>query len=315
MTLPVTKRAGVTDSAQQVSPSPQIVTGKVNNRMTNHAIPPPPSKDGDAAGRQVCPPAPSDCTLSGRSVNKPAVAAAFGRAAQGYDRCADLQRYTGKRLLAHLDARVMPRVLDAGCGTGWFSRRWRDAGSDVTALDLSSAMLDYARSRGAAERYVLGDIEALPLADAGFNLAWSNLAVQWCSQLARGLAELYRVTRPSGYVAFSTLGQDSLHELHRAWRAVNTRAHANRFLTHSAIAAACPGSRYVLHDETVTLHFPDALSAMRSLKGIGATHLHHGRDGSLMTRAKLEKLNAAWPRDVDGLRLSYQLVFGVIRRD
>jgi len=61
----------------------------------------------------------------------------------------------------------------------------------------------------------------------------------------------------------------------------------------------------------VTLHFPDALSAMRSLKGIGATHLHQGRDGQVLTRQRLNQLEAHWPRDRHGYRLSYHLIYGV----
>ncbi len=47
----------------------------------------------------------------------------------------------------------------------------------------------------------------LPLATATFDLAWSNLAVQWCGNLSTALRELYRVVRPGGVVAFTTLVQ------------------------------------------------------------------------------------------------------------
>jgi ubiquinone/menaquinone biosynthesis C-methylase UbiE len=68
----------------------------------------------------------------------------------------------------------------------------------VTAIDLSAQMLDEARQRQAADRYLLADIEAIPLADAQFDLVWSHLAVQWCSSLPQALRELYRVARPGG---------------------------------------------------------------------------------------------------------------------
>jgi SAM-dependent methyltransferase len=79
-------------------------------------------------------------------------------------------------------------VLDAGCGPGSNSRYWREAGSQVTAIDLSARMLDEARQRQAADRYLLADIEAIPLADAQFDLVWSHLAVQWCSSLPQACA-------------------------------------------------------------------------------------------------------------------------------
>lgn len=122
----------------------------------------------------------------------------------------------------------------------------------------------------------MGDIEALPLPDACVDLAWSNLAVQWCDDLRAAIGELYRVARPGGRVAFSTLLADSLPELNQAWQAIDDRPHANRFLSEAAVRAALSGLRATGEVHQISLPFADALSAMRSLKGIGATHLHQG---------------------------------------
>lgn len=144
------------------------------------------------------------------TVNKQAIAAAFGRAAAHYEQHADLQRQSADVLLAMLPQRKYTHVLDAGCGPGWMSRHWRERHAQVTALDLSPPMLVQARQKDAADHYLAGDIESLPLATATFDLAWSNLAVQWCGNLSTALRELYRVVRPGGVVAFTTLGQGSL---------------------------------------------------------------------------------------------------------
>lgn len=77
----------------------------------------------------------------------------------------------------------------------------------MTALDLSLPMLQQARDRQAAHHYLLADIEAIPHDAEVFDLAWSNLAVQWCGDLRDALSELYRVVRPGGVVAFTTLCQ------------------------------------------------------------------------------------------------------------
>ncbi|HBV5299439.1 TPA: malonyl-ACP O-methyltransferase BioC, partial [Klebsiella oxytoca] len=65
----------------------------------------------------------------------------------------------------------------------------------------------------------------------------------------------------------------------------------------------------------ITLPFTDALSAMRSLKGIGATHLHHGRSPAPLSRGKLRQLQLAWPQQQGQSPLTYQLFTGVIERD
>lgn len=248
-------------------------------------------------------------------VNKQAIAAAFGRAATHYEQHAELQRQSADALLARLDGRAFSQVLDAGCGPGRMSRYWREQGSEVCALDLSAQMLTEAQRHDVAHRYLLADIEAIPQAAATFDLAWSNLAVQWCSDLRGALRELYRVVRPGGTVAFSTLAQGSMPELRQAWRAVDEREHANRFLPVEQLENALHGWDVEYQSHAVTLWFDDALSAMRSLKGIGATHLHDGREPRVLTRSQLRQLQLAWPCQQRKYPLTYHLFLGVIQRD
>lgn len=248
-------------------------------------------------------------------VDKAAVAAAFGRAAGSYERFADLQRMSGDYLLESLENRPAGRVLDAGCGTGWYSRVWRARGSEVLALDLAREMLLQCQQTQSAHRFIEGDIESIPLPSETVDLAWSNLAVQWCSSLHQGLAELYRVTKPGGSVAFTTLASGSLPELQQAWLGVDERPHANKFLSVAEVEHACSPWRTALTSRTISQTFPDVMSAMRSLKGVGATHLHDGRKNTLMTRGQLQRLSEAWPQHEGQYALSWQIIFGVIERD
>jgi len=248
-------------------------------------------------------------------IDKTAVAAAFGRAARHYDQYAELQRHSGDALFARLSQRRASRVLDAGCGTGWYSRVWQARGSQVWALDLCPEMLAIGRQTAAASRYIQADIESIPLANGSVDLAWSNLAVQWCSDIQRALAELYRVTKPGGCIAFTTLAEGSLHELHTAWQGVDKRQVINTFLSEDKIAEGCKSWRTRLQSQTITQLFPDVLSAMRSLKGVGATHLHQGRHSGLTTRRHIQQLSQAWPQQAGQYPLSWQIVSGVIERD
>ncbi|AXW88327.1 malonyl-[acyl-carrier protein] O-methyltransferase BioC [Lonsdalea britannica] len=249
------------------------------------------------------------------SPHKRAIARAFGRAATHYDRFSELQRDSGERLMSLLDGHAGVELLDAGCGTGYFSRRWQAQCKRVTALDLSSQMLAEARQQASATHYVLGDIEHLPLPTASVDLCFSNLAIQWCDDLSRGLGELHRVTRPGGAIAFCTLAQGTLTELESAWQRLDGSRRVNRFLTVPEIEAACQPYRHRLVSAPITCYFPDVLSLMRSLKGVGATWLHEGRSSRAINRERLRALAEVYPREPQGYPLTYQRMLGVIEHD
>ncbi|WJV68573.1 malonyl-ACP O-methyltransferase BioC [Pectobacteriaceae bacterium CE70] len=249
--------------------------------------------------------------------DKQAIARAFGRAAGRYDRFSTLQRESGEKLMALIADHPGIDVLDAGCGTGYFSARWQQRGKAVTALDLSEEMLRYAQQQQVATHYLSGDIECLPLPDASVDICFSNLAVQWCDDLSQALAELYRVTRPGGVIAFSTLTTGTLAELYSAWQQLDGSGsrHINRFLAHETVVAACQRYRHQVLSDPAICYFPDVISVMKSLKGVGATWLHQGRNAGLLGRSRFNALAAIYPRQDEGYPLTYQRLFGVIYRD
>ncbi|MEQ2027053.1 malonyl-ACP O-methyltransferase BioC [Xenorhabdus szentirmaii] len=254
--------------------------------------------------------------LTVKSVDKQAIANAFGRAASKYDSVAKLQQQTGEYLMELAQAEdIGNRVLDAGCGTGSFSARWKCQGKQVIALDLAEGMLRHAQEQHTADYYLQGDMEHLGLAENSMDLCFSNLAVQWCNDLPSAIQEFYRVTRPGGLIVFSTLAQGSLHELKTAWEQVDDYQHINQFLPMQTILQACTPYRHKLITRQYCQYYPQLLPLLNSLKGIGATHLHHGRQRGLMTRKRLSALAEAYPRNNGSFPLSYQIVFGVIDCD
>ncbi|HBC23215.1 MAG TPA: malonyl-[acyl-carrier protein] O-methyltransferase BioC, partial [Pseudomonas sp.] len=130
--------------------------------------------------------------------DKRQVAASFSRAAASYDSVAALQRQVGNQLLARLPADLqVASWLDLGSGTGYFSRVLgsRFVHAKGVALDIAEGMLRHARPQGGARYFVAGDAERLPLRDAGLDLIFSSLALQWCEDFASVLGEARRVLR------------------------------------------------------------------------------------------------------------------------
>ncbi|MBI5330445.1 MAG: class I SAM-dependent methyltransferase [Betaproteobacteria bacterium] len=104
---------------------------------------------------------------------------------------------TELRLLQRL-AGLLPHetLLDVGCGTGWFTRRFAlRNGWLVTGLDQDPSRLAYARAHGRNERYLEGNARALPFADAAFDRVVSMTALCFVDDWRQALAEMARVAR------------------------------------------------------------------------------------------------------------------------
>lgn len=98
------------------------------------------------------------------------------------------------------------RVVDLGCGFGWFCRFARDGGaSKVLGLDVSERMLAGAKAMTAdpAIAYERADLERLDLPEASFDLAYSSLAFHYIVDFAGLLAAIHRVLAPGGHLVFS----------------------------------------------------------------------------------------------------------------
>jgi len=117
-----------------------------------------------------------------------------------------------RRLTAEAAVRPGDRVLDAACGTGDLAVADLKAGADrVTGLDFSEGMLERARRKPAPRKdaleWVLGDMLALPFADATFDSATVGFGVRNVADLELALRELRRVLRPGGRLAILEITQ------------------------------------------------------------------------------------------------------------
>jgi SAM-dependent methyltransferase len=93
------------------------------------------------------------------------------------------------------------RVVDLGCGFGWFCRWARENGAaHVLGLDVSENMLARARAMTSdhAITYAQADLEQLDLPEASFDIAFSSLTLHYIKDLARLLAKVHRALVPGG---------------------------------------------------------------------------------------------------------------------
>jgi ubiquinone/menaquinone biosynthesis C-methylase UbiE len=99
-------------------------------------------------------------------------------------------------------------ALEIGAGTGYFSLNLLQLGAveRVTASDISPGMLDAladtAEDLGLEVETVQAGAEELPFADESFDLVFGHAVLHHVPDLDRALAELLRVLRPGGMIAF-----------------------------------------------------------------------------------------------------------------
>jgi ubiquinone/menaquinone biosynthesis C-methylase UbiE len=99
------------------------------------------------------------------------------------------------------------RVVDLGCGFGWFCRWAREHGAaQVLGLDLSEKMLAQARAAGpdAGIGYETADLDRLSLPEASFDLVYSSLALHYVEDVPRLFGTVHRALSPGGHFVFST---------------------------------------------------------------------------------------------------------------
>ena len=119
----------------------------------------------------------------------------------------------GEHLCETLDLRAGSRVLDVAAGNGnatlAAARRW----CDVVSTDYVPSLLESGRARAQAEGLPVvfeeADAEALPYADASFDVVMSTFGVMFTPDQEKAAAELARVCKPGGRIGLANWTPES----------------------------------------------------------------------------------------------------------
>lgn len=131
-----------------------------------------------------------------------------------YPRVGNTLQLMAERLVDTAQVHAGQLVLDAAGGQGNAALSAARRFAAATSVDYAVNLLEQGRQRAAAEQlpvtYTEGDVEALPFADAHFDVALSTVGVMFAPDHQRTADELVRVTKVGGAIGLANWTPDSL---------------------------------------------------------------------------------------------------------
>ena len=99
------------------------------------------------------------------------------------------------------------KVLDAGCGGGFYSLCLSKKGAKVLGIDASEEMIKIAKRKASRNmldaEFMVGDVSDLKIEDSVYDLVLSTLVLMDVKKLDNAVSELVRVTRDGGDIIVS----------------------------------------------------------------------------------------------------------------
>ncbi|PTC00422.1 hypothetical protein C9975_07605, partial [Thalassospira xiamenensis] len=135
-----------------------------------------------------------------------------------------------------------------------------------------------------------------PFHAGSFDAVVSNLAVQWCTDLASPLRQIHRVLQPGGRAFLTTVLADSMQPLMTTWQDLDGQHHGNRFYSLAAGQDICAALVAELPDLDIEMTaqrfeygYKSVHAMLKALKGIGANYRIE-QQGPGLTLHKLKQL-------------------------
>jgi len=130
---------------------------------------------------------------------------------QGWKHFAPLEAVTtpaAARLVKFAQVRAGQNVLDVACGTGVVAITAARIGAKVRGIDLTPELLERARENASVAQLEIdfrqGDAEALPFGNGEFDVVLSQFGHMFAPRPEVVIAEMLRVLKPGGTLAFAT---------------------------------------------------------------------------------------------------------------
>lgn len=170
-------------------------------------------------------------------------------------------RWIGEREYRLLRSMLAPAagatIVEVGCGTGFFTRRFAQDGGRLVGIDRDPDMIRFAQNHQIADEcYETADAGMLPFADQAFDHAVAITSLCFVPDQAKALREMVRVARHR--IALGLLNRHSLLYWRKGRHGGSGAYRGAYWHTPGDVAkllAALPVSQLVIRS---TIHFPAA---------------------------------------------------------
>lgn len=207
----------------------------------------------------------------------------FSNIVSDYDTNSILQQEVGTRILKRLDfIQTSPNsILDAGCATGFFSRKLSKIfpKARVLGVDISTEMINFANKKKrwlSRQKFKVLDLTQIPIENHKFDFIFCNLTLPWIEDINHCFDQWKQQLNPEGLLMFSTLGPDSFKELKSELLRVDPDLPMMNFIDMHDIGDALLKNNFtdpVMDTEILNFVYDNQPQMIRELKSSGMLQL------------------------------------------
>ena len=249
-------------------------------------------------------------------VNKETIKKNFSRYAQHYDDHCTIQHLCAFRLIDEVRRDSFGDILDIGCGTGNYTSllKKKFPKARITALDISSEMVDIARNKLGSESidFIIADAEEIDIRKS-FDLISSNATFQWFDDMAGSLAKYEKLINKRGLISFSAFGpltffelNISLRELFKEDAAISSSGFVEKKALEDLLRPLFP--EVEVEEELYKERYGSLDELLRKIKYSGVRGGGLGRDG-FWTKEMLQRLEGIYKNNFGEIIATHQIFF------
>ncbi len=124
---------------------------------------------------------------------------------------ATIQEPTGKAgyeyALDFIKLQSTDKLLDVGCGTGFFSDLASKSGAAITGFDATEQFIEEAKIRNPSVEFFTGEMEELPFSENEFDIVTGFNSFQYATNVTNALREAKRVLKDNGKLVAMIWGE------------------------------------------------------------------------------------------------------------